>query len=326
MKRTAFLTILFAVTVAGLFAQAAALPRLAVAPFSTNDESVRSAATAVRDMVQSHMAGMGRYRMVTYDEIDLLLRNQQIQVSSIASAENIQKLQRTNINYIVTGSVNVLFGEYTIIVSLLDVSSGEYPFSARADSVGGSSREFTGGVNDMMNRFTAGMVTQGDRVTTNRTYNVGDIGPAGGIVFYNKGNNNDGWRYLEAAPANTEFTALWGAMERTISGTQTGIGTGKRNTQLIVSFLGSSENGRASQLCVQLNIGGYSDWFLPSKDELNLIYINLAQKGLGGFGGNWYWSSSQIGSYIAWNQSLSDGSQSDSSKNGSYSVRAVRAF
>jgi hypothetical protein len=72
---------------------------------------------------------------------------------------------------------------------------------------------------------------------------------------------------------------------------------------------------------------GYDDWFLPSKDELNLMYQNLKQKGLGEFSSSWYWSSSEDGNYGAWNQHFSDGSQGYITKdNTSLSVRAVRAF
>jgi hypothetical protein len=119
-------------------------------------------------------------------------------------------------------------------------------------------------------------------------YEVGAIGPAGGRIFYDKGHVTDGWRYLEAAPAEAEFTADWGAYLKEVGGTTTGIGTGKRNTELIVEFLRrNGENGKAAQLCDSLNIDGYDDWFLPSRDELNLMYTrprdweNLALPGTG---------------------------------------------
>jgi len=54
-------------------------------------------------------------------------------------------------------------------------------------------------------------------------------GPAGGYVFYEKGSVSDGWRYLEAAPASSEFNAQWGAYGKDVSGTLTGIGTGRAN-------------------------------------------------------------------------------------------------
>jgi hypothetical protein len=162
---------------------------------------------------------------------------------------------------------------------------------------------------------------------TNSTYDIGDTGPAGGIIFYNRGFVADGWQYLEAAPFGTEFTAQWGAHGQNVTGTDTATSSGKRNTQLIVNRLKQlGESGRAVQVCVDMDINGYKDWFLPSKDELNLIYQNLHQKGLGNFNGVRYWSASQHSKDIAWNQSFSDGIQYYTYKKNTYSVRAVRAF
>jgi len=159
------------------------------------------------------------------------------------------------------------------------------------------------------------------------TYKLGDTGPAGGIVFYDRGSSEEGWRYLEAAPAETEFTAQWGLLDTDIDGTETGIGSGKRNTQLIIATLG--ENGTAALLCDKMDIDGYNDWFLPSKDELDLMYNNLSQKGRGGFSQKMYWSSSQGSNNLyAWRQSFIDGTQimKYNLKNFTFSVRAVRAF
>jgi hypothetical protein len=129
---------------------------------------------------------------------------------------------------------------------------------------------------------------------------VGDRGPAGGIVFYDKGYFDD-WRYLEAAPADLQNAAwgLWGLSGEDIIDTVTGIGAGKWNTDLIIAALNQrKEIGKASQICKSFNRGVYNDWFLPSKDELDLMYKNLKQRGLGGFSNNWYWSSSR-GSSVA---------------------------
>ena len=166
------------------------------------------------------------------------------------------------------------------------------------------------------------------------SYAIGDIGPAGGIVFYDKGSVSDGWRYLEAAPARTEFSAQWrGAREMDVAGTDTSIGSGKENTRLIVKHLNAmGESNRAAQGCAALNVNGFSDWFLPSKDELNLMYTNLSKKGLGGFkivtrdNSNMYWSSSQASTNGAWNQGFSGGAQLRITKTHVHSVRAARAF
>jgi len=170
------------------------------------------------------------------------------------------------------------------------------------------------------------------------TYRLGDRGPAGGIIFYDKGNTNGGWRYLEAAPVNAEFRAQWGAYEKNVSGTSTEIGSGKRNTQLIIDFLKTAgETGKAAQLCANLNFGGYKDWFLPSKDELDLIYKNLISRNMGDFRTtvdksnetHIYWSSSQYNNYVSWFQNFNDGYQNYAGSLGKYdafSVRPIRAF
>jgi hypothetical protein len=177
---------------------------------------------------------------------------------------------------------------------------------------------------------------------TGKIYKIGDTGPAGGIVFYDKGSNTGGWRYLEAAPRDLPNELEWGPYVN-VSGTNTGIGigTGKENTQKIVSFLRNrGETNKAAQGADAYSYGGYDDRFLPSKDELNLLYVNLKQKGLGNFEGHpvyavYYWSSSEASdeipswfSYSAWCQDFSHGMQvfTSSVTSSKYFVRAVRAF
>jgi hypothetical protein len=159
------------------------------------------------------------------------------------------------------------------------------------------------------------------------TYYVGAVGPAGGIIFYDKGNTIGGWQFLEAAPASTEFNVSWGVYENIVGNTETAIGTGKRNTDLIVSRLRrTGEGGKAAQLCDNLVYGGYSDWFLPSKDELDAMYKNLKLKGWDNFGSGWYWSSSESDKRYVFQQQFSDGEQGIYIKNYTNSVRAIRAF
>ena len=178
------------------------------------------------------------------------------------------------------------------------------------------------------------------------TANLFKKGPGGGYVFYDKGDDSDGWRYLEAAPASSEFDAQWG-VDRIMdddenwvwihfSGTQTAIGTGNANTQIINATLRQiGKTGYAAQMCSALNINGFNDWFLPSLDELNLMYENLHKKGSGDFGKgtnsfewlNWsYWSSSCTGGDASWTYDFYNGSQGEYEKNDTRRVRAIRAF
>jgi len=160
-----------------------------------------------------------------------------------------------------------------------------------------------------------------EQAQTSLTYNIGDKGPAGGIIFYDKGNSTGGWRYLEAAPSDLG-KAQWQSNSTTVSGTKDNIGSGKQNTQLI------GDSGRAALLSQQYSLGGYKDWYLPSKAELDLMYINLKMKDIGDFSDDWYWSSTNgENSWVAWAQRFSDGQQGSRSKDSnSYSVRACRQF
>ena len=162
------------------------------------------------------------------------------------------------------------------------------------------------------------------------TYKIGDIGPAGGFIFYDKGNKSSGWRYLEAAPAETEFKALFGSLGYINTGTE--LGSGRANTQLIkVELERIGEITRAAHRCTQININSFNDWFLPSKSELAWMYLNLKEKGLGDFNNDWYWSSSIQNSWHAggvwYRQKFSDGTEETGQGNiTTCSVRAIRAF
>ena len=158
---------------------------------------------------------------------------------------------------------------------------------------------------------------------------IGKPGPAGGLIFYDKAKYSDGWQYLEAAPASTEWIDKeWGSYGTYIRGTETGIGTGQSNTTIIVTWLNShSETDCAAQFCDALVYGGYSDWFLPSKDELNLMYTNLKVFGVGGFADDYYWSSSEDNRVFVYYQNFANGIQPKSdSKDYPRRIRAVRAF
>ena len=88
---------------------------------------------------------------------------------------------------------------------------------------------------------------------------------------------------------------------------------------------GCSTAGIAARICGDLVLGGYSDWYLPSKGELNQLYLNRVAVGV--FYVNWYWSSSEGDSNGAWEQNFANGIQTNSIKYYGYNiVHAVRAF
>jgi hypothetical protein len=131
------------------------------------------------------------------------------------------------------------------------------------------------------------------------------------------------------APADISGTLRWstatGSPYIEIPGTQTGIGTGAANTAAI---LATDANAPAAKACNEYTSpNNTTDWFLPSKDELNELYQNRAAIGIPNSG--FYWSSSEysIDSDYAWRHAFNNGNQNGVLKgNDSSSVRAVRAF
>ncbi|MBK6966763.1 MAG: DUF1566 domain-containing protein [Bacteroidales bacterium] len=128
---------------------------------------------------------------------------------------------------------------------------------------------------------------------------------------------------LIAAPYD-QGGAQWGCSGTAITGADgTALGTGNQNTTDIMADCATA--GIAARICGDLVLNGYIDWYLPSKDELNKLYINRIA--IGGFASAFYWSSSEADAGNAWGQSLHHGGQQANLKstNGDR-VRAVRAF
>ena len=128
---------------------------------------------------------------------------------------------------------------------------------------------------------------------------------------------------LIAAPNDQSIFTPWGCYGTAILGADgTAIGTGAQNTIDIMN--GCSTAVKAASLCGDLVLGGYNDWYLPSKDELHQLYINRVA--IGGFAGNWHWSSSEYDNTDAWFQHFLGEGLTNGMKNHTAIVRAVRAF
>ena len=124
-----------------------------------------------------------------------------------------------------------------------------------------------------------------EQVKETVSYSIGDRGPGGGIVFF-AGDNS----YLEVSGALGFHS--WTAA-KTTAGNYTG--------------------------------GGFTDWRLPTREELNQIYLNLRRRNLGSIGDDIYWSSTENDSSTAWYQSMGNGIQrSGNIRSFSLNVRAVR--
>ena len=119
----------------------------------------------------------------------------------------------------------------------------------------------------------------------------------------------------------------------TTGATGTAVGTGATNTTTIITEQGDTETSYAAGLARAYTGGEYSDWFLPSTDELNKMYTNkttintTATSNSGSnFSANYYWSSTEHDKYDAWVQFFASGSQYSNDKVDTPGVRAVRAF
>ncbi|WP_052172562.1 DUF1566 domain-containing protein [Psychroserpens jangbogonensis] len=109
------------------------------------------------------------------------------------------------------------------------------------------------------------------------------------------------------------------------------IGTGSSNTEAIIVIQGNTDF-YAAKLCKDLSLEGHNDWFLPSKDELNLMRQNIGQGNvlglgnIGGFSNGFYWSSTEFSTNDAWLQDFGSGNQFPNGKINSDHIRSVRAF
>jgi hypothetical protein len=149
----------------------------------------------------------------------------------------------------------------------------------------------------------------------------------GGIVFY----VYDGGQHGLIAATTDQSTGIrwYGGSYTNTRARADGIGAGLKNTAIIIANQGPIDgNAFAATVCneysVTVGVVTYGDWYLPSKYELNLLYL---QKGVvGGFANDLYWSSTEDNNTSAWAQVFNAGLQVSINKNFTYYVRAVRAF
>jgi hypothetical protein len=151
----------------------------------------------------------------------------------------------------------------------------------------------------------------------------------GGIIAYMLQTGDPGYvagetHGLIVAPNDQSTGIQWYNGTYTTTGaTSTALGTGNVNTNIIVSSQGAGNY--AAKLCYDLVLGGYSDWYLPSQDELDIIYLN--KNAISGFANNNYcWTSSEYSNGNAWVLYLGNGYQGVNNKVSLNYVRAVRSF
>lgn len=198
-------------------------------------------------------------------------------------------------------------------------ANGPYYIKTETDPTGGTSYTITG-TSQLLS------VPYAFYAKTASTHYIGES-YGGGIVFYVYDNGQHG---LIAAITDQSLQMQWyNGTNRYTGATGDGLGAGARNTAIIISAqMNDNQTGNfAAKICadysVTVNDVTYGDWYLPSKYELNLLYLNQAV--VAGFAGA-YFSSTEYADTNAWYQDASSGNQGPSSKAGKGQIRAIRAF
>jgi hypothetical protein len=176
---------------------------------------------------------------------------------------------------------------------------------------------------------------------TFKNYNVGDRGPANGYIFYvNPNATQDGWTYLEALDRDLGSGYAWdvgtdngmgGLTFISVTEAQnSGMGYGYSNSFAIYTKCTTATAAFMTlQYSCSFNGSLFSDWFLPSLDELSRMYStirNISGSGFSTTTNSWYWSSTQATMQTAYCINFNNGASTTYPKNNSYRIRPVRRF
>ncbi|GHV96685.1 hypothetical protein AGMMS50293_30050 [Spirochaetia bacterium] len=285
--------------------------KVALLNFSSTSEQFSQ---YVLDELSANLVNSGKLVIVDRKEIDLIRSETDFQFSGEVSDESAQEVGRMlGAQSIVSGSLTNIGSTYRINIKVLNVQSAAIVVQHRSNIANdamvqallasGGGATSGGGAAGTAKASASGGQSGGTAAQAATpaappapVYKVGDTGPAGGLIFYDKGNNSGGWRYLEAAPADTEVDVVWFTENTRIGKWGPEIGIGKINTKEIMAEFNKRGGGfdTAARACDDLSVNGFDDWFLPSRDELNFMYGNLHRRDLGGFRNAQYWSSTII--------------------------------
>ena len=159
------------------------------------------------------------------------------------------------------------------------------------------------------------------------TYAIGDF-TQGGVVFWVSPSGEHG----KVVNIYNVGKTPWSNVTGNIGATAQSLINGAGNT--IATMMQGGHTRSAARHCADLGYGGFDDWYLPSKNELNEVYTNrvaidLTAMANGGeeFVNDYYWSSTEETSTDAWQQDFMDGSQGGDDKGSSTgTIRAIRSF
>jgi hypothetical protein len=148
---------------------------------------------------------------------------------------------------------------------------------------------------------------------------VGELWPGQGIyagIMRGDPGEPDHHLFIAADPASIKTSVAWGPRDIEVAGAKSER-NGAANTAALAACL---QEHPAAKWAAGLKIDGHSDWYLPSRRELRLLWVNCAEA----FPAGWYWSSTQFSAYYAWHQYFDDGYQDVDDKACQGRARAVR--
>ena len=326
-------------------------PTIVVIPFDAKNVE-QNDADVLHEVFTNEIAGTGKFKVVDRSQIDAIKKQYEFQNSDWSNEEKVAELGNAlNASIVVTGQLMPFKDKIVVSFRMLDVNTMEIVSSA-TEKVSDIS-EFFDIIPDVVRKLTgeiSSISTSSSKTTTtynkNKTYTIGDDGPGGGIIFYHSEAGFDVYEpdgsvkkchYLEVSKfdlGKISWCSRKSGADCCNITTLTAVGAGRINTFKIIKSYHSGGT-ITKENCAALACNSYStattkagDWFLPSKDELNLLYQNLGKRVLlsNTTNDNWFWSSSQYYSCYAWGQRFSDGYQGYDYKYTTSSVRAVRAF
>lgn len=266
------------------------------------------------------------------------------------------------------GLVSIEIGTGTTIsgnFSLIDWSNGPYFIKTETDPTGGTSYTITGISQLLSVPYALYSKTSGSSIpgppgaqgppglqgpvgATGAQGPIGPQGPAGGggftrylgeafgggVIFHLWKDNQGIEHGLVVATTNQSNTEVWSNIGNVVIGTSAqSTWDGLSNSNAITAQSGHTNS--ASNLCLNLVSGGQTDWYLPSIDELSLLWHNRfnVNKTLSTIPGAetlpisaYYWSSTEFNLTNAWRFYFHDGGATNTIKTGTQRVRAIRAF
>ena len=276
-------------------------PTIVVIPFDAKNIE-QTEVEVLLDTFTNKIADSGKFKVVDRSKVNEIKKQHEFQNSDWSSDEKVAKLGNAlNANMVVVGKLMPFQKKINASFRILDVNTME--IVSTADGVFDDILVFFNKIPEIVKKLTGETksISTTSNITTSKTesssvstnvsttydtdYYIGDTGPGGGIIYHGEG------QYIYEVSPN----------------------------------LGEYDWETANITANDYRGGGYDDWYLPTKDELNLVYQNL-RKSKNIQDNNWYWSSSQYNSNNAWVHNFRTGGQGNYYKLYTSSVRAVRKF